>query len=425
MKFTEPRSGLPPHVALLLNEEFELGDFRLVARKLRQMAPDLKRQVEASPNESALDLSGESSRFKVVLSGGLDLFGRNGSCQAVSCRIHYALRLSRSIALTADEIVLHDFFGERILALRSRPTNVELDRLVADLHVLKVLQPLIQAGVVRFISPYVASCSSCMGKFEGQVELHVQRLVDDLSAQTRIERTADTVSLESEGVYRPPIHVRFDHQFAKGKADLELLNMVVRTAVRDALWSARDASLMGAAVFSNSAAGMSALLAEVGSCHATQRTRILSDDRAAELPWVDGLSVDQILQLREEASEALPSLREFLAQRLGARPSGNSEDWEKCVAELREQAQRVRSELQALCAKSPSLRRNAFGVLGLAVSAVCFASEGAAASLGTLLGTLSLLHDGAPENAHQIREARASPGFVLVAAERILAHAES
>ena len=77
--------GIPPHIALLLNEEFDFSDPRLVARKLRSMLRDLKDQAEPSSFQPLDTLGENASEFRAVLSGGLDLFSNDGACQEFAC----------------------------------------------------------------------------------------------------------------------------------------------------------------------------------------------------------------------------------------------------------------------------------------------------------------------------------------------------
>jgi hypothetical protein len=139
---------------------------------------------------------------------------------------------------------------------------------------------------------------------------------------------------------------------------------------------------------------------------------------------VSGLDIEQTIQLRAEASQALPLFREFLASKLSARSKRDGEqNWEDCVAELRYQSEEVRSELKQVTARSGSLQRNAKGILGMGISVLGFAVEGPITALTTLLSTLGLLHGGPHLPPDSAMSATARPGFVLVAAQDILAHA--
>lgn len=419
----EPTKGVPAHIALLLNEQFDWGDPVRVVRTLKGMVRELKRQAEVASFDTAADLQSGPTEFKAVLSGGLDLFSGYGACQQVICRMGYAAQTARSIILMADQVTVHDFFQERILGLRDRPTNDELFPLVADLHVLQILSPVIEEGLFRFISPFMPACKHCISAFDDKVEALTNQLLESREGEISVEKDEQYFAIDTQDAYDPPLVIRFDPEFGKKKSGKDLLAIVLRMAVRTALWDARDASLMSGTMFSNSAVGVSALLAEDGRSLTRPEFRVFAGQRAADLPWVAGLTVQQTIDLRNEASSALPNFREFLARRLGAKEDQDAASWDECVAELREQAQEVRSELELVTRKSASLRRNANGILGLTVSAACFAAEGPSAALGGLLGTLGLLHSMPTSEPHPAQVLKAKPGFLLVAAQDILGHA--
>ncbi len=149
----ESTIGVPAHVAMLLNESFDLSDPAKARRQLKGMFSELRKQARIASSEELSDLGDNPSVFRAVLSGGLDLFGRDGVCQAAKCRIGYAKKISRSIALMADQVTMHDFMRRSILDLDRRPTNAELERLLADVYVLHQLKPLVREGILRFIAP--------------------------------------------------------------------------------------------------------------------------------------------------------------------------------------------------------------------------------------------------------------------------------
>lgn len=420
----DPSPGLPPHIALLLNEEFDFSDGRGVLRKLKGMVREMKDQTEAGSIHDPIEPDKSTDEFRAVLSGGLDVFSSDGACQQLPCRISYAEQISRSIALLSDRVTVHDYFYERILDLRSRPTHAEISHLATDLVVLKSMKPLIQAGILRFTLPFLPTCRSCIGEFEARVNELTEKTFEGIRNEILVEREDGKTVVGLGPIYDPPIVNYVDPEYASGKTDDDLRRYVIRRAVRSTLWDARSAGWISGSVFSNSPTAISALLCSDGLEVPTSGFRAFAAERAATLPWVSGLSINQTLELRDAASSALPQLREFLARRLVHTPGSTpDQSWRDTVAELREQAAQTKSELEAATSASPSLRKNATCVLGLAVSAVCLATEGPGSALTGLLGTLSLIYSatGAPD--HHIESIKARPGYVLVAANEILRHA--
>lgn len=418
----DPGPGLPPHVALLLNEDFDLSDPTLVVRRLRSMLRDLKDQANISEIEPLPEMPASSPEFRAVLSGGLDLFGMSGACQEVPCRVRYADQIARTVALMSDRVSAHDFFYERISALRSRPTNYELYGLAADTLVLKRVQPLIEAGILHFTSPFMPTCSSCVAEFERRIGVLTEEALERIGADLIVERTDRGGYVDLTAVYDPPLFMHFSSEFANSATDEDIRSTFLHEAVRSTIWDARTAAWTSGSVFSNSPIGISALLSAEGAHFTSPELLAFAADRTAELPWVASLTIEQTLSLRDAASLALPQLREFMARKLSGIGGADepNRQWRQIVEELREQAAVVRSELDAATIRSPSLSRTSAGILGLTVSAACLIGDGPISALGGLLGTLGLVHS---IDDRQPFEARTKPGYVLVAARDILAHA--
>lgn len=186
---------------------------------------------------------------------------------------------------------------------------------------------------------------------------------------------------------------------------------------------------MQGAMFSNSKIGLAGILAEEGRFGDRDTLQAFEGQRAASLPWVEGLSIPQTLELRAEAQQALPSLRAFLSRTLAARPLAEQVPISPgdYVAELREQAAAVESELKIATSKHRSLARNSLGILSLGISAYGIASDSMSpvAGLAQLLATLGLLHEIHDPNAQLLEREKSKPGYVLVAAKSILARAHA
>ncbi|MBB6336452.1 hypothetical protein FHR59_000662 [Xanthomonas arboricola] len=419
----DPRPGLPAHIALLLNENFDFSDPRLVFRKLKSMLSDLKNQTKFGSMQPLPRMDSSTPEFRAVLSGGLDLFGTTGACQALQCRIRYADQIARTVALMSDRVTAHDFFYERILELRSRPTNAELYRLAADIAVLKRLQPLIEAGIFCFTSPFMSVCAPCMNEFDKRVLHLTNEAIARVGHLMMVERDEDGGHIDLTALYEPALFIHFSGESTRTMTDEDLRSTFVYDAVRSTIWDARAAAWTSGSVFSNSPTGISALLSADGVHFTSPELMAFAANRTAELPWIASLTIEQTLSLRDAASVALPQLREFMARRLSGINDlpGSDNQWREIVAELREQAAEVRSELSAATRRSPSLRRNSAGILGLAVSAACLLADGPVSALGGLLGTLGLVHSNEEKHNHALR---AKPGYVLVSAKDILDHAQ-
>lgn len=421
----EPSAGLPAHLALLLNESFPFDDPVKARKKLRSMIRELKDQAFLPRIELGERLPQEPG-FRVTMNGGLDLFRGDGACMEFACRISYADQIARSIALMADQVSMHDFLMDRIVKLGNR-TNEDMDLLLSDIFLLKRLRPLIESKILTFEPTIFAVCSSCLSNLQERIIDISDRMLEAFRGEMTVGRYENGTAYVDVGpLYQPSLFIHWLNSVANTSDD-ELLTHVIRNCIRAALLDAYSASSSGGAVFSNSPIGMAGIMDGENRFEGKGSFRALDAQRAGSLPWVKGLTIEQTLQLREEASTALPRLREFLARNLGARSvddrTGTTEaDY---VAQLREQAEEVRSELFIVTRKRSSFMQNALGLASLGVCALGLSADLLTKAEGAiqLLSTLGMLHGMSSPHGQQLQQLRARPGYVLVAAEEILGHA--
>lgn len=425
----DAQPGVPPAIAMLLNEEFSLFDRTSARRKLRGMLREMRDQTLAEAERKLFLLPPPDPnplKFRVFMDGGLDLFGHLGACMALPCRLGYADQVARSVALMADNVWFRDHITDRILDM-GRVTNAKLDYLLDDVYLLQRLRPLIEADIAKFCSPWRPVCGGCLGEFEARVERITDQVLEVFRPRMRLEDSSTGPALHTADLYDPGVVYRLFNEAAIGSTE-EIMRDAVYRCVRNALWSAGDAATAGGAVFSNSKAGLSSLIAQEGRAYSRPDLTALEGNRAGNLPFIANLSIEQTIALRGEATLALPRLREFLSRHLSARPLDDQRASPKpadYVAELREQAAEVRAELSAAQRGRPSLTRGALGMLSLGVFAYGFAAGTLepAAGLFQLLTTLGLLHQlDSPDTRHDA-QLKSKPGYVLVAAQDLLMHA--
>jgi len=171
----------PPSLLMLASELPKCRDLADMRKRTRAMLRDLRDQSELFEelNLKKAASPSEARHFEIHLHGPLDLLSEDG-CQAPACRLAAADRLVRSLGLIADRIWLTDLLTERFLDF-GRPTNEKVDKVIYDVIVLSRLMPLIHAGIVRFRSPWVVSCSGCQAKFNEIIE----EIADALSKEYR------------------------------------------------------------------------------------------------------------------------------------------------------------------------------------------------------------------------------------------------
>lgn len=422
----EALPDVPPALLLLVREMAGSKSWEDMRGRVKGMLRDLRDQSELfEQNQISRDSDSKRAlRFEVHLHGAMDLLSGSG-CREIKCRIAAAERIARSLGLIADRVWLTDFLSERFVDF-GRPTNAKLDEVVADAIVLAQLLPLILAGVVRFRSPWAPTCSSCRDRFEHYVEEAAEELAYAFRSEFRIERRPDGGFTAHTGRCLEP-----DLLFSSISSSIKRLPSAedfakywVHAELRSALWAAREASMTGGAVVSNSRIGLAGLLQQDGRLVDFDTLLLLDKDRAFSVPWVSELNASQIMQLRQEASSALPLFREALTRAMSISNSETlaSPNPTSLVAELREQAAEVRAELEAKRVHSARYWKTTYGILGLGLSAYGVGADQVLASVAGLLPVIHLLIDHKTGHESEVSKLTRKPGFVLVKAQDILAH---
>ena len=427
MPMIEGLPDVPPALLLLAKEIPACKSWEEMRRRVKGMLRELRDQSEAFESENANRTSDSRNavRFEVHLDGAMDLLTEKG-CRAPKCRVAAADRIARSVGLIAERVWLTDLLSGKFVDF-GRPTNAKLDEVIVDSVVLSRLAPLIRAGVIRFRSPWISTCSSCATAFDKQVKVAAGDLARVFGTEFRIERRRDGGFYAHTGECTEPTIVFSSvsgrlkrlpspHNFAKRWVSDEL---------RSTLWKAREASLTGGAVFSNSRIGLAGLLKHDGRLVDMRTLLLLDKEREFSVPWVSELDASQIVQLREEASFALPAFRERMARAMSV-PSTetlSSTTSSTVVAELREQAAEVRAELEAKRKNSARYWKTTYGLLGLGLSAYGVAADQLLPGIGGLLSVIYLLINHKTGHESDVSKLTSKPGFVLVKAQDILSHA--
>lgn len=417
--------GVPPALMLLVKELRGCSSWPHARRRIKGMLPDLRQQSEAFAKYSIehRGYSKDPSRFEVHLHGALDLLSGDG-CINPDCRLKAADRISRSIGLIADRVWLTDRLSDRFVDF-GRATNAKLDEVIADTLVLVRLLPLIDAGVIRFRSPWLPACPACVAEFDRQLASGTARLLERFRREFKIQRRTKGEFVAYTGkCFEPPL---FFQGFAKCNKAIptasDYAQQSVAHALRTTLWAAREASLSGGAVLSNSRVGLAGLLEQEGRLLDRKTLLLMDREREFSVPWVSELTAAQIAQLRHEASRALPAFREKVAKALSASASDGAPSVSSLISELREQSAEVRAELDAKRANSARYWKVTYGLLGLGLSAYGVATDQILPGVGGLLPVIHLLVNHRTGYEAEVAKLTSRPGYVLVKAQDILAHA--
>ncbi len=415
---------VPPALLLILNELKGCTSQSDARRRIKGMLTDLRDQSEVFLLESneRKSYSRNPLRFDIHLHGALDLLSGEG-CSELPCRVQSAERIARSVGLIADRVWMTDLLSERFIDF-GRVTNAKLDQVLDDVLILSSLLPLILAGVVRFRTPFVATCSACDLEFQIQLKNTADELYTKFRRDFKLDRNENGSFVVDTGkCFEPRLYF---HGIGKNDDILtssEFAKHEILDQLHTIFWVAREASFTGGAVFSNSRLGLSGLLQKEGRLPDRRTLLMIDKAREFDVPWVSELNASQIVQLREEASNALPAFREHISQALSAAEPDQGIAPSSIISELREQSHEVRSELEAKRKHSSRYWKCTYGLLGLGLSAYGIAADQILPGVAGLLPVLQLLINHQTGHESEISKLTSRPGFVLVKAQDILAHA--
>ena len=424
---------LPPISQMLLQEDVTFfEDDAHVKRFIRDRRADFRAQAEWTaanykyPTDSAETTAG---RFVAFPSAGLDLFSGEGACQNFVCRVGYVEPFARTLGLYADTIYLSDPFSH--VFVKDRLTAEERRSFAGDMATLKILRPLIEADVIRFRPKQGGYCPECFDKMIGRATKIADKLRVDYADKIAVTRDESSVTVTIKDLYEQEIAVVTHRTWKRAvlPSDDEAIVKALLDDILNALTTSASAARQSGVTVSNSRVGLTALLTAEGRRPKVGKHQQWESLRAATLPWVENLSVQQIVQLREEAQGALPRLREKLSNAL--RPvtlddkTHPHERLDDCIAELRADAAEVASELDTVKATGGRRFANMIGTLGLTISGYGLFSDSlsAAATLAPLVTLLGLVHQAGKHQSEGKVSLRTRPGYVLLQAQDILKHA--
>jgi hypothetical protein len=263
-----------------------------------------------------------------------------------------------------------------------------------------------------------------METFRGRVDQITQKLWPVFSEEFSLgELKAESLTIETGRCVEPASLWRI----AKGKSpalpSLEgAAKLFIEDEVRRALWVSRQAAGTGGSIFSNSRVGLAGLLTQEGRLDGAGQLQLLDQQRSFDVPWVSALNARQIVELRAEASSALPRFRERMARTL-SQPDETRTKAIESIYELREEAAQVRAELNVAQKSSARFWKTTYALLGFGVSAYGIGADQPLAGVAGLLPVIQLLINHRLGHGKEVEGLKARPGYVLVCAQDIAGHA--
>jgi hypothetical protein len=431
--------GLPPVVQLLLREpptDRQLGDLEQFRRYLKRLLPELKRQALWTIKHFDYPIDAADPRVKGFVirpSTGLDPFSTFAKCADPRCRVLNAQQVARSIGLYGDTVMIADRFTTAILHT-DKLTAGALFWIATLLRVLVTLKPMFESGVFQFYQSARSYCEHHRREFFMQIDEATEAVLEQTKDGIHFERSGNLVEIHSNKLHEPPLVMpapltKSDKAKLKNGVPLETVGIllakeVFAEEVFESFLDLNNASNFRAVTFSNSR--VSLLTAQY-----VERAVPLKEDiavweaaRSAVLPWVRDLSVAQVLELRQEAANALPRLRAALGTAMSDQ-AADSPAVKEVVNRLQEEAAEVSAELKALKLPQKERDRVGLGLLGLTLSIYGIAGDiplqaMAVSGLVTLLG---LLHTTRRSDHQEHEKLTSKPGYVLVKAKELTEHA--
>ncbi|SFN01662.1 hypothetical protein, partial [Nitrosomonas communis] len=429
-----PDSLLP--VARLLCSDFVNHEsFDDVKKDFLNLLPELRRHAEWTQNNYVYIDDKElktDGRFIVTPVSGMNPFSRYGKCLDFRCRLKNTRRFAQTLGLYSDSINIHDPFTTLFLDNEDW-SDYEIVALYHDITVLHELVPLFNKGVISFLNPSAGFCNSCYSELIRKIGSLAEETLDDYKSEIKMRREEHGFSLDTGIIYEPPLVQLFEHTSSSKKRitkkiALKNLKKNVSAEIKEILMSFYSKSVQESAIFSNSRVTFNALRNLEG--------RSISNDieawelaHSTDLPWIKELSVQQVVQLREEAKSALPQLREKFAINIASNKAyelNHTEDQTKnLIRELRASTEEVAAELSSLNIRGERRFNNVAGMLGLTVAIYGYGTDlmSPELSLTTLLSTLGLIHTFSKRDEEELRKITSKPGYVFVKAKELLSHA--
>jgi len=393
--------------------------------------------------------SSSQGEFNVIPTGSMNPFSPIGKCSNPTCHATYLDNFIKTIGLYTDKAYIVD-------PLTTFFHNVDYSNISYLLSVknristLKTLLPLVDAGIIEFLSPVGRYCEDCVKKVDQIVSKATDILV--MESKNNLKYNIRSIGNKEFLAITNPIFVDDPKHPLITVYDLTNKNLASLKAFANRRTKSNTYDKIVNAVnkiFSQTLrTNVQSLFIEMSSCEKThsvvvsgsrheslvfaeiQKTRPPLNHidnwetlRSVNLPWITELSPNDILLLRNESKNALPQLRRLLSEKLNTPNEYTEVHIRNVVLELQAQAAEVQAELEGLTLSKE--RRYRLGMGGLGISFVIYGlflghPTVAATGIASMLALLAHLRSHEISNEKEIAKLSTTPGFVLFKAKQIL-----
>lgn len=428
---------IPPVIRILLDEDIDaVRNPAEIKRFYRPLLPELRKQARwTMTNWKYFDEQQDPhpDAFLITASGSLNPLSHKAICFHPNCRVAAADHFACTVGLYADIVTVPDTLSATLL-LKERLSELQLLTFAYDVLVVKALEPLIRAGIVRFRKAYFTFCKKHHRVFDQLVEQATNKLLTNVESELKFKRRKNFITVDTGRLYDPPlleikeIPPQIQHELDNGRSieevGRELFTSTLHDMLSGILIDMSSASRVGATLFSSSRFDLLCIRSLEATVPRLSKIEAWEANRSAQLPWIQNLSARDVVRLREEAITALPRFRETILRIL--RTTEHSYEAAKAVAELRSEAAELTAELHALKITDEKRFRNVAGALGITISVYGFASGFVSPSvaLGSLISLLALLHSSSRKDEQEMEKLKSRPSYVLLKAKEITTHSK-
>jgi hypothetical protein len=445
---------LPPVIQIVLDEQLSrFSSSRELAAKIAasDLDKELQRQALWSAEQFAYDANAAAGLpvgFSVAPSISLNPFASTAKCGSTACRAKSNEDFVKTVGLYTDVAFLPDPLTPMLVQNGVKASHSK--EFYEAVKTLQYIMPLVQAGVIRFITPFHHYCRQCHRRITDSVDRATDSLLidiqSDIHAEIFKEKKVIHVFIRTPLLYPASDHPLVWHVPLRGASMkeftricgtgsrpkqtqacrihlAELIRKRLRGELLQVLFDVKASREMKALMLAGSRVEPLFLSRLERSAPAVDELEHWESLRTLHLPWIHELSVEEVLRLREEAHLALPRLREMLDRRLNTPVHDSAEKVRETISELREQAAEVEAELGGL--ELGKERNYRAGMGGLAMLFVVYAVASGvpqlqAGGIGALLATLAHLRSTERAQAAELAKLASKPAFALFKAKRII-----
>jgi hypothetical protein len=323
-----------------------------------------------------------------------------------------------------------------MFAFNDRWTRELSREVLVQMSILSGQLPLVRAGILKFSNPVFSICTGCRDELRQRVKRAADSIIAEYLSEIDFRLVGNNIEIDAEpfdytGLILRRRLTRTDKARLKRGDSLKTLGrpgvaLRVARSVYETLLSMVAPLPADTTTILGSRASLLAIRKVGDYLVPTKELAHWEASRAMDVPWVKELTLDQVLQLREKASHALPRFRSRMASGIADTTAAKPDQMRKIVDTLREESLEVNEELRALNFGRGERFRNMAGALALTISLYGFAAEfvPAAAALTGLMSALALIHQDGRKAHHERDRLQARPGFVLLKAKELLMHAD-